>query len=136
MLELPRWLSGRESACQCWRCKRHWLDPWVGKIPKNRKWQTSPVFLPGKFQGWRSLVGCKKQDTTEQLTTQTHIKCFQILSSKYKLTDPGVCKNIFYSLSHNRIYCNSCCIISYWGRILASKSKLILKQRKKQRKIQ
>ena len=26
----PRWLSGRESACQCRRCKFH---PWVRKIP-------------------------------------------------------------------------------------------------------
>ena len=25
---LPRWLSGKESACQCRRCK---FDPWVGK---------------------------------------------------------------------------------------------------------
>ena len=24
----------------------------------RRKWQPTPVFLPGKFQGWRSLVGC------------------------------------------------------------------------------
>ena len=33
---LPRWLSGRESACQC---KRRRFDPWVGKIPWRRKWQ-------------------------------------------------------------------------------------------------
>ena len=26
--ELPQWLSGKESACQCRRCK---FDPWVGK---------------------------------------------------------------------------------------------------------
>ena len=32
-------------------------DPWVGIIPWRRKWQPTPVFLPGKSQGQRSLVG-------------------------------------------------------------------------------
>ena len=27
---LPWWLSGKESTCQC---RRHWFDPWAGKIP-------------------------------------------------------------------------------------------------------
>ena len=45
------------------------LDPWAGKIPWRRKWQPTPVFLPGKFHGQRSLVGysprgCKKLDMT------------------------------------------------------------------------
>ena len=46
----PRWLSGKESTCQCRRCKRCGFDPWVGKIPWSRKWQPAPVFLPGNFQ--------------------------------------------------------------------------------------
>ena len=38
----------------------------------RRKWQPTPVFLPGKSHGRRSLVdyspwGCKKSDTTERL---------------------------------------------------------------------
>ena len=36
----------KESACQCRRCR---FNPWVRKIPWRRKWQPSPVFLPGKF---------------------------------------------------------------------------------------
>ena len=32
------------------------MDPWVRKIPWRRKWQPTPVFLPGKFHGERSLV--------------------------------------------------------------------------------
>ena len=45
---------------------------WVGKIPWRRKWKPTPVFLPGKFNGWRSLLGynpwgCKELDTTERL---------------------------------------------------------------------
>ena len=37
----------KESACQCRSCKRHRFDPWVRKIPWRRKWQPTPVFLPG-----------------------------------------------------------------------------------------
>ena len=37
----------------------------------RRKWQPTPVLLPGKFHGWRSLVGYspwsrKESDTTER----------------------------------------------------------------------
>ena len=31
------------------------FDPWVGKIPKRRKWQPIPVFMPGKSHGQKSL---------------------------------------------------------------------------------
>ena len=34
------------------------LDSWVGTIPWRRKWQPTPVFLPGESHGQRSLVGC------------------------------------------------------------------------------
>ena len=33
------------------------FDPWFGKISWRRKWQLTPVFLPGKSHGQRSLVG-------------------------------------------------------------------------------
>ena len=36
--------------------KRCRFDPWVGKIPWRRKWQPTPVFLPGELFGQRSLV--------------------------------------------------------------------------------
>ena len=39
------------------KCKRVGFDPWVRKIPWRRKWQPTPVFLPGKSHGQRSLVG-------------------------------------------------------------------------------
>ena len=54
---LPRWLSGKESACRCRSCKRPGFNPWVGKIPWRRKWQPTPVFLPGESHGQRSPVG-------------------------------------------------------------------------------
>ena len=69
-------LGGKASACQCRRCKRSGVDPWVGKISWNRKWQPPPVFLPGKSHGQRSLAGypCghRELDMTERLSTHTH----------------------------------------------------------------
>ena len=67
---LPWWL------CQ-WRvhlqCRRPGFNPWVGKIPWRRKWQPTPVLLPGKSHGQRSLAGYspwghKESDTIERLT--------------------------------------------------------------------
>ena len=51
------WLSGKESACQHRRSKRYEFNPWVKKIPWRRKWQSTPIILPGKSHGQRSLVG-------------------------------------------------------------------------------
>ena len=51
------WLSSKESACQCRRCRKCGFSPWVGKILWRRKWQSTPVFLPGESPGWRSLAG-------------------------------------------------------------------------------
>ena len=39
------------------QCRRPGFDPWVGKISWRRKGQPTPVFLPGKSHGQRSLVG-------------------------------------------------------------------------------
>ena len=62
--------SSKEPTCQCKRHKRPGFDPWMGKIPKRRELQPTPVFLPGKSHGERSLTGyspqsCKELDTTE-----------------------------------------------------------------------
>ena len=66
MSKLPWWLRG------CMQCGRPWFDPCVGKIPWRRKWQPTPVSLPGKFHGQRSLAGYspwghKESDTIEWL---------------------------------------------------------------------
>ena len=52
---------------ETWVWSLGWEDPW------RRKWQPTPVFLPGEFHGQRSLAGyspwgCKESDTTVQLT--------------------------------------------------------------------
>ena len=42
----------KEPTCQC---RRHRFDPCSGKIPWRRKWQPTPVFLPGEPPGQKSL---------------------------------------------------------------------------------
>ena len=68
---LPRWCSAEESA---WRPG---FNSWVAKTPWRRKWQPTPVLLPGKSHGQRSLAGYhpwghKESDTTEQMSMHTH----------------------------------------------------------------
>ena len=46
-----RWLS------VCLQCRRPGFNPSVRKIPWRRKWQPTPVLLPGEPHGGRSLVG-------------------------------------------------------------------------------
>ena len=62
----PRWLSGKESACQCRRQGRHGFNPLVRNIPWRRKWQPTPVFW------WKiswteepTVHGVKKDSETE-----------------------------------------------------------------------
>ena len=64
------------------------FDPWAGKIPWRRKWQCTPVFLPGKSHGQRSLAGYspwghKDWDVTEA-TENSRWLC-------YSLTVPQGC---------------------------------------------
>ena len=47
-------LSGKDSACQCWRPG---FDLWVGKTAWRRKRLPAPVYLPGNLHGQRSLEG-------------------------------------------------------------------------------
>ena len=51
---LPWWL-GKEFACQCRRCGFY---PWIRNGHWGRKWQPTPVFLPGESHRQRSLLGC------------------------------------------------------------------------------
>ena len=51
---LPWWLSGKSI---CLQCRRPRFDSWVGNISWEKKLQPTPVFLPGKSHGQRSLLG-------------------------------------------------------------------------------
>ena len=58
--DFPRasWAAQRRRVhLQCRRPRRCEFGPWGGKVPWRRKWQPTPVLLPGKSHGQRSLVG-------------------------------------------------------------------------------
>ena len=82
------------------QCGRPRLDPWVRKIPWRRKWQLTPVFLPGKSHGQICLVGCSswgRKRVGHNLGTK----------QQYIPQDP---KNV--------VYCMCVCICSFfikWG---------------------
>ena len=49
-------------------------------LQRRRQWHPTPVLLPGKSHGWRSLVGCspwgcKESDTTERLHFDFSLSC-------------------------------------------------------------
>ena len=84
LLDLKR--TNMLSTCQCKRHKKWGFDPWVGKIPWSRKWQSAPVLFPGEFHGQRSLAdycpwGHKESDMTEQLSTYNI--CYEIQDMGY-----------------------------------------------------
>ena len=64
----PGGTSGKEPACQYRRCKRHRFDPQVGKTPWRRKWQPTPVYLPGESRGERGLAGSVHGVTDSDMT--------------------------------------------------------------------
>ena len=72
---LPRWCSGKESACQYRRCKRCEFDPWVKKILLEQEMAT-PLqysYLENSMdrRAWRATVqGVTKCQT--RLSTYTH----------------------------------------------------------------
>ena len=101
--ELPWWLSGKGSAYQCKRYRRHGFDPWVRKIPWRRKWQPTLVFLPGKSHRQRSLEGYSPWDHRELTWLSnwacTHSSDIELSARNQKikpgneltLTEPSMC---------------------------------------------
>ena len=73
----PGGASGKEPACQCRRRKKCGFGPWVGKIPWRRKWEPTPVFLPGESHAQRRLAGYSPWDLKESAMTEaiasTHV---------------------------------------------------------------
>ena len=62
--------GGSEVKTSALQCRRPGLDPWVGKIPWRKKWQPTPVFLPGESHRQRSLAGYSPQGRKESDTTE------------------------------------------------------------------
>ena len=62
--------QGKAPTWQCRGRKRLKVDPCFGEIPWRRKQQPTPVFLPGKSHGQRSLVGYSPWGLIESAVTE------------------------------------------------------------------
>ena len=122
----PLWLSGREPACQCRRCR---FDPWVRKILRRSKWQPTPVFLPGKSHGLRSLVGyslwgCKELDVTERVNTttnNTHSNFFPSMRRWWKWSELLKIHSVYLvvaSFATKDFHFEFFCLCSFLGNLL------------------
>ena len=75
LMNLSWWWTGRPACCSPWGCKESWTQmsdrtelPYNDSLLsvyhlsiyliRSRKWHPTPVLLPGKSHGRRSLVGC------------------------------------------------------------------------------
>ena len=73
------------------------FNPCIRKIPWRRKWQPTPVFLPGKSHGQRSLVGCSPwshKRVRHDLGTK------QKQQRKLKICKPYTLKNAFLDMCY------------------------------------
>ena len=93
-LGFPGCSDSRESVCNV---GRPGFTLWVGKIPRRRKWQSTPVFLPREFHGQRSLVGYSPWDhgIGRDWVTNTYL---------LNLEATNMNKNIFLSVEGTVIY--------------------------------
>ena len=67
----------------------------------RRKWQPTPVFLPGEPQGWGSLVGCclwgcTELDTTEVTQQQQQLQVIVVYVIFYNYSEHFIIKNKYY----------------------------------------
>ena len=93
-LGLPKWLSGKESTCQSRRCRRHRFDPRVGKIPWRRKWQPTPVFLPGEFHNRGAWWTAVHEVAESQTCLSTHRG--GISQPSFSCGATGLCQGFLY----------------------------------------
>ena len=102
----PKHITGTSQVAQLSRihlqCRRHRSDPWVRKIPWRRKWQPTPLLLPGKSQGQRRLAGYsprghKELNKTEWLKQQR--MSWLLISILNKLAGVFKCSDFYFYFS-------------------------------------
>ena len=72
---------------------------------RRRRWHPTPVLLPGKSHGWRSLVGCHlwghtESDTTEETEQQQHEQLHTSKSDNLEEMDQLLESNNLPRLNH------------------------------------
>ena len=105
-IRTSNWGSFPGGLKNCLQCRRPGFDPWVRKILWRRKWQTTPVFLPGEFCGQRRLVGyspwgrrVRHDWVTNTATTITTTSSNWSVGSANIIPSPYVMENFYSSLA-------------------------------------
>ena len=117
---LPWWLR-RLSVCP--QCGKPGFNLWVRKIPWRRKWQSTPVLLPVKSHGQRSLVGYspwgrEESDTTERL--HFHFSFYKFLKCL-----PN--SDTYFSLILILLALASCLVSAGWSMLALANGNIIVK---------
>ena len=78
--EWDKWISGLTSVFYNKPFRTLWLLNLFIHVERRRQWHPTPVLLPGKSHGRRSLVGCspwgrKESDSTEWLHFHFSLSC-------------------------------------------------------------
>ena len=95
-LGFPRWLSGKESACNA---GDEGLIPGLGRS-RRRTWQPTSVFLPGQHHGQSSQEGYMGSHKVGQDSVTEHVCVFRGIH-----LDSFAIKNGIYFLIHFRKLC-------------------------------
>ena len=113
-----RWLDGITNSMDM-RCG---FNPWVRKILWRRKWQPTPIFLPGESHGQRSLMGYsprgpKESDTTERLSMHAFIQ----IENTFPSEECGLMSYWYSCLSCEIISCSLVCnLVMAWQQLKCS----------------
>ena len=84
-----------------------WVRSLGWKIPWRRKWQPTPVFLPGESPwteepGGLQSTGSQELDTTERLNHHHHLVCSQQEIVKVNFNFGVICADIKYYISNQK----------------------------------
>ena len=99
-LGFPVGSDGKASACNAGDPR---FDPWVGKISWRRKWQPTPVLLPGKFHGQRSLVHYSPWSCRVRHNWATSL----LILEEFPLSLSFICVYLFFTMVTD--------VVSLWG---------------------
>ena len=122
---LPWWLWWLKM---CLQCRRPRFDPWVGKIPWRRKWQPTPVFLPGSSRVAVHSLSCVRLSMTPWTATHQASLSITISWSLLKLMSIGsvipsshliLChppSTPAFNLSEDRVFSNESVLSIRWPK--------------------
>ena len=94
-----------------WRVRHDWVTSLFTFMHWRKKWQPTPVFLPGESQGWGSLVGyhlwgCTESDTTEWLSFHFHALEKEMATHSsilaWRIPGTGAWWAAIYGVTHSR----------------------------------